>query len=83
MRQMALDCHGSTGGSVKTTMKSKILGAVTLMALAASNAFAVGTADADVATGIDNGLATWTLVKAGLISVAVALIGIRFLRKVR
>lgn len=44
---------------------------------------AAGTADTEVAAGIENGMATWTLVKAALIVIAVALIGIRFLRRVK
>ena len=49
----------------------------------AGQAMAAGTADTEVAAGIENGMATWTLVKAALILVAVALIGIRFLRRIR
>lgn len=61
----------------------KFAAPATLVVLGASSALATGTADADVAQGIENGMASWTLVKAALILVAVAVIGIRFLRRVR
>jgi len=63
--------------------KSRLLLTSLLVALVSSPAFAAGTADTEVSAGLDNGMATWTLVKAALIVIAVALIGIRFLRRVK
>lgn len=44
---------------------------------------AVGTADTEVATGVTNAEATWALVKTAIIAIVVAVLGIRFLRRLK
>lgn len=53
------------------------------MVVLACPAFAVGTADTEVSGGLDNANATWALIKTAIIAIVVAMIGIRFLRRVK
>lgn len=53
------------------------------LVVTAANALAVGTADVEVSAGLDNANATWALIKTAIIAIVVALLGIRFLRRVK
>lgn len=63
-------------------MKTRILTLASVLAVATTHAFAVGTADTDVSGGLDNTTATFALIKPVSIGIVVFLIARRLLRKV-
>jgi len=63
------------------SMKKYLVAALPLVLV--SSVLAVGVADTEVSTGVDNAEATWALVKTAIIAIVVAVLGIRFLRRLK
>jgi len=68
---------------IQNRKNRKLALVVTLLSLAATSAFAVGTADTDITGGVDNAVATWTAIKAVMVPIGTFLIAYGFFKRLR
>ncbi|CAK0752113.1 hypothetical protein CCP3SC15_1820003 [Gammaproteobacteria bacterium] len=81
-RHGAAKVPGNLKPHLRMNMLKKMAASCGLVAITVSQALAVGVADTEVASGLDNTSATWALIKPVSIGIVVFLIVRRLLRKV-